>query len=82
MNGHLDGIDEKAELSEREMRIAIGIYGNMKQLAALDCVLHKQPAIPKAQTLRRLERIIERLHDARTWQAEVEKRMKLIELGQ
>jgi len=75
-------IDPKEALNARLTRIAISIYGNMKQFAALDCVRNGQPAVSKAGALRRLHQQIDGLHDPFMWQAEVEKRMKLIELGQ
>lgn len=75
-------VDPKAVASERRARIAISIYGNLKQFAALDCVCSGQAAITKSWALRRLQQQLDWLHDTVMWQAEVEKRMKLIELGQ
>ncbi len=75
-------VDPKAALSERAMRVAVSMYGNMKQLAALDCVRNGQPVMAKSKALKLLERYLISLHDPFTWQTEVAKRVKLIELGQ
>ena len=75
-------VDQKAALGERKMRIAISIYGNMKQLAALESVTSGKGAVGKDQAWKRLQYTINALHDPGLWLAEVEKRMKLIELGQ
>jgi len=75
-------VNAKTQLAEREMRIAISIYGNMKQLAALDCVRHGQRVMPRSAAVKALETYLVSLHDPLTWLTEVAKRVKLIELGQ
>ncbi len=75
-------MDPDAALRERIVRLAIAMYGYLKQLAAIDRVRGKHDCMGLPPVLRHLESEIERLHDPLSWNIDVERRVKQIELGQ
>ena len=73
---------EPAALKARNMRIAISVYGYLKQFAAVHCVRQGKDWMPAREALGVLGRALRELHDPLTWTMDVQKRVKAIELGQ
>jgi len=72
---------EPAILEERLMRSAISVYGYIKRIAAIRCLQNDEPMMSKDQAVSVLADMLKRVHDPRTWHAEVEKRMSEMRLG-
>ena len=75
-------IDPQAALRERLYRLAISMYGNLKHLAAHDGVERGASEVSRARAFKRLDAMIERLHDPVSWQIDVQKRIDQVRLGQ
>lgn len=75
-------IDQTAVLSQRQMRIAVSVYGNLKRVAAIHGLQHGDDAVSLREALERIEQLISRVHDPMTWQPDVQKRMTQMRLGQ
>ena len=64
------------------MRLAIGIHGTLKQVAALHSLQQASEEVAtKHEALARLERLLAQVHDPHTWRGDVQKRMDQIRLG-
>jgi hypothetical protein len=75
-------IDPQAGIRERLMRLAIGIHGTLKQVAALHSLQQGDgEAASKHEALTRLEQLLAQVHDPHTWRGDVQKRMDQIRLG-
>ncbi|MBU6482196.1 MAG: hypothetical protein KGS09_16825 [Nitrospirae bacterium] len=69
-------------LDERLIRLTISIYGYLKRMAALSCVKQGQPTMSEEEAYGLLGERLQRLFDPMSWKADVQKRMKAIELGE
>ncbi|MCE5257245.1 MAG: hypothetical protein LLF89_10435, partial [Spirochaetaceae bacterium] len=68
-------------LEEREERIAIAVYGYLKRLAAIKQVQERSERVQFDDTFDRLHYKINELHEQFSWDLDVKKRVKQIELG-
>ena len=75
-------IDHEARLEQRITRIAISVLGNLKQVAAIDCVNKGQQMESCDEAIARLCDKVKRVHDPFTWMVDVEKRINQLRLGQ
>lgn len=74
-------IDPVAILEERNIRIAISIYGYLKRIAAIECILKDKPMTTLDESISRLISNLKRVHNFLTWETDVEKRVNQIRLG-
>lgn len=74
--------DRQGLLEERATRIAVSIYGNMKQFAALHGLMRGGDEVDLREATRTLYRTIDRLHDPLDWESGVNRRKNEIRLGQ
>lgn len=75
-------IDPQEMLDERLTRIAVSVYGYLKRIAAIDCILQSKDMITNDEAIKRIAGKIELIHDRLTWESDVEKRIHQIRLGQ
>jgi hypothetical protein len=68
-------------LEEREERIAIAVYGYLKRIAAIKHVKEKVGQVGFREAFDRLRSKIAELHEPFSWELDVKKRAKQIELG-
>ncbi len=68
-------------LEEREERIEIAVYGYLKRIAAIRRVQEKADRVRLREAFDRLESKIVELHEPFSWEMDVTKRAKQIELG-
>ncbi|MDR3580851.1 MAG: hypothetical protein P4L44_12895 [Oryzomonas sp.] len=73
---------QNSVLEERMVRMTIAIYGYLKKVAAVHCVQTDKPLIDVNEALGVIDSRIQELHVPLAWQADVEKRIKEIRLGQ
>jgi len=76
----IDG--EELVLEARLMRLAISVYGYLKRLAAVSCVQKGEAMITEEEAFARLGQLLGQLYEPLSWEAEVGKRIKAIELGE
>lgn len=69
-------------LDERLIRLTISIYGYLKRMAAVSCVKEGHPMMSEEEAFGLLGGRLQRLFDPLSWKADVQKRMKAIELGE
>ena len=69
-------------LQERMIRMVISVYGYLKRMAAISSVQKHVPIVTAEQAFRELGRLLKQVHDPLTWEADVKKRIKAIELGE
>ena len=67
-------------LEERNTRMAISIYGYLKRMAAVDCVLNEKPMSSLSEAMEVLAKNLTWVHNRHTWEADVEKRILQIRL--
>jgi hypothetical protein len=75
-------VDPARAISERIMRIGLSLNGYLKQLAALNCVKQSKDFVSHDETLTDMQALVRRTHDPLSWKLDVDRRIKLIELGQ
>lgn len=73
---------EDAVLAERQTRLAISMYGYLKQAAALYCVQAGKDKLMFEQALTEAERLLKEVHNPFVWRIDVEKRVTALRLGQ
>lgn len=73
-------IDPLKSLDERLMRIAISINGNLKQVAAIDCVKHDKQMTSVQEAFSLLQSKIKLAYDPLTWNLEVQKRINALRM--
>lgn len=73
-------INQAAMLEERNTRMAISIYGYLKRMAAVDCVLNEKPMSSLSEAMEVLAKNLTWVHNRHTWEADVEKRILQIRL--
>ncbi|MDC7704996.1 phage/plasmid replication domain-containing protein [Vogesella indigofera] len=74
-------IDPQMVLDERLMRIGISLYGYAKRVAAIECLRGGHAFLSLDDALLRIDRLLHRVHDAATWQQDVDKRVTEMRLG-
>ena len=75
-------LDRAKLLDERMMRITISMYGYMKRIAAIYSLQGATPAISLSQARTHLAVQLNDIHDALTWETDVERRMTEMRLGE
>lgn len=78
--GVLRDYQRSDHLDERLQRNAISIYGYLKRLAAIRCAMRQEESMPVEMALKELERLIRGIHDPLSWQFDVQKRIKEMEV--
>ena len=71
-----------AVLSERKIRLAVSMYGYLKRLAAVHATQTHAEHVRLDAAVSELQRLIGKVHDPLTWNLDVAKRIKAIELGE
>jgi hypothetical protein len=79
-SGSIDG--KAMALEERMMRMTISIYGYLKRLAAVGAAQSGRSMLSLDEVLRALSDRLNSLHDPLSWELDVRKRLKAIELGE
>lgn len=73
---------QTASLEERKMQIIISVYGYLKRLAAIRCIQKKEKKISFDDSGNYMNGLIkDKLHEPLSWQMDVEKRVKEMQLG-
>lgn len=80
--GVVKELDPAALLDEREMRIAISVYGYLKRIGAIHGIKRKTPEIGFEESCALLIKKLERVHDDLTWENDVHRRYDEMRLGQ
>ena len=73
---------KSAVLNERKIRVAIAVYGYLKRLAAVHATQMGFEHMRLDATISELQRLLGKVHDPMTWNLDVAKRIKAIELGE
>ncbi|RLL49115.1 hypothetical protein D8Y20_13345 [Mariprofundus sp. EBB-1] len=73
--------DEDALLEEKELRIAISMYGYMKRIAALYCLRKGSDMVSKSEAIVQLDWLLSKVHDPLSWQTDVKKKTTQMRLG-
>ncbi|WP_174874426.1 hypothetical protein [Vogesella oryzae] len=74
-------IDPKMVLDERLMRIGVSLYGYAKRVAAIECLRSGREFMALDEAVGKIDRLLQRVHDAATWRSDVEKRVTEMRLG-
>jgi len=74
-------MDEDVVLEERELRIAISMYGYVKRIAAIQCLKMNEHMVSKEDAIIYLEALLSRVHDPLIWKTDVEKKTTQMRLG-
>jgi hypothetical protein len=74
--------DPTVVLEYRLMQIGISVYGYLKRVGAIRCVQADTDSIAVEDALQLLEKLIRRAHDRLTWEADIEKRITAMRLGE
>ena len=75
-------LDMAGLLDERQMRIAISMYGYMKRIAAIQCLQSDLPMMSHDHAKHHLGILLDQIHDPLTWQTDVERRITEMRLGE
>ncbi|NJA89727.1 hypothetical protein HCX48_10910 [Rhodocyclus tenuis] len=75
-------LDRVALLNERELRIAVSVYGYLKRIAAISGLRQHSENIDFATSFDLLRRRVEGIHDDLTWRNDVQRRYHEMRLGQ
>jgi hypothetical protein len=75
-------LDMAGLLDERQMRIAISMYGYMKRIAAIRCLQSDLPIVSHKEAQEHLCIMLDQLHDPLTWANDVERRIREMRLGE
>ncbi len=75
-------IDSKEVMNQRQMRIAISMYGYLKRMAAIHAVQEDKDFTGFSSGLEQFERMMRLVHDPLTWKQDVESRITDIRYGQ
>jgi len=67
-------LDPAALLDEREMRIAISVYGYLKRIGAIHGIKRKSPEIGFEESCVLLRKKLDRIHNDLTWESDVRRR--------
>jgi len=77
-----NAVDHRLILEHRLMVAGIAVYGYLKRIAALRCVLDGRPSMQVNEALKVLEGLTWRVHDRLSWSGDVKQRIDQIRLGQ
>lgn len=80
--GLVKELDPAALLEEREMRIAVSVYGYLKRIAAIHGIRRKTPEIGFNESCGLLLKKLGRVHNDLTWENDVCRRYDEMRLGQ
>ena len=80
--GIVKELDPAALLEEREMRIAISVYGYLKRIAAIQGIRRKTPEIGFNESCALLLKKLRHIHNDLTWENDVCRRYDEMRLGQ
>lgn len=80
--GIIKELDPAALLEEREMRIAISVYGYLKRIAAIQGIKRKTPEIGFNESCTLLLKKLRHIHNDLTWENDVCRRYDEMRLGQ
>lgn len=75
-------LGRESVLEERQMRMAISVYGYLKRVAAIHCVQRRKQMISEREALDDLTERIWKVHDPLNWKIDVTKRIDAIECGE
>lgn len=75
-------IDPAREIEERIFRIGLSLNGYLKQLAALRCVQLGERSMSHEEAQDELRALLSKVYDSFSWNTDVAKRIKFIQLGQ
>lgn len=75
-------LDMPGLLDERQMRNAISVYGYLKRIAAIQCLLGGLPKMSHRLALSHLGLMLNQIHDQLTWETDVERRITEMRLGE
>jgi hypothetical protein len=75
-------LDPAALLEEREMRIAVSVYGYLKRIGAIHGIKRKTPEIGFHESVSLLCKKLNYVHDSLTWENDVRRRYNEMRLGQ
>ena len=75
-------LGRESVLEERQMRMAISVYGYLKRVAAIHCVQKKKEMVSEQEALDDLTRRMRKIHDPLYWKIDVKKRIDAIECGE
>jgi hypothetical protein len=75
-------LDMAGLLDERQMRIAISMYGYMKRIAAIHCLQGGLPMMSHGHAQEHLGILLDQIHDPLSWQNDVERRITEMRLGE
>ncbi|MBK1679880.1 phage/plasmid replication protein [Rhodocyclus tenuis] len=75
-------LDPAALLDERELRIAVSVYGYLKRIAAISGIRQQSTEFDFAASFDRLRHKVEGIHDELTWGNDVQRRYDEMRLGQ
>jgi len=76
------GYKKDSVLEERLMRMAISVYGYLKRVAAIQCVLKSKEMVFEEEALGDLQELMRRVDDPLNWKIDVQKRIESIECGE
>ena len=74
-------VDSAAMLDETLMRMAISMQGDLKKVAAIECLKEGRPMLSQGQTIDRLIPLLEKVHNGLTWRGDVQRRMDRLRLA-
>ncbi|WP_246590896.1 hypothetical protein [Georgfuchsia toluolica] len=74
--------DPQSLLDERLIRLGVSVYGYMKRLAAIHGLKRGYSEVGLEETIERLRKLLNRVHDPLSWDGDVQRRMDEMRLGQ
>lgn len=69
-------------MDERQMRIAVSIYGYLKRVAAIQCLQNNLPMMSHKHAGQHLGVLINQIHEPLTWSHDVKRRITEMRLGE
>ena len=75
-------IGQPSALEERMQRISISLYGYLKRVAAITCIQEGRSMTDHTTALNSIIPMLNKLYEPMAWEADVEKRIKEMQLGQ
>ena len=75
-------LDMPGLLDERQMRIAISVYGYLKRIAAIQCLQGGLSMMSHRHSMSHLGIMLNQIHDQLTWETDVERRITEMRLGE
>ena len=69
-------------IKERLMRLGISVYGYLKRMAALNCLTTKKDVMNFKESLKKMNELISMVHEPLTWNEDIKRRIKEMQLGE